>query len=93
MKPTYIGYRSGSESSIKFHQLQYKARSIKCRASYIQAYIPGRAVRSATCNLICERRTQTATGARAFGVVAQKSGTTYLTLYNLATLLPHLKRT
>jgi len=35
-------------------------------------YIPGRAVRSATRNLICERRTKTAPGARDFGVVAPK---------------------
>jgi len=35
-------------------------------------YIPGRAVRSAGRNLICERRTKTASGARAFGVVAPK---------------------
>jgi len=35
-------------------------------------YIPGRVDRSATHNLICERRTKTATGARAFGVVAPK---------------------
>jgi len=31
-----------------------------------------RAVRSASRNLICERRTKTATGARAFGVAAPK---------------------
>jgi len=36
---------------------------------------------------------KTATGARAVGVVALKSGTTYLTLYDLATLLHHVKRT
>jgi len=40
--------------------------------SILQDYIPGRAVRSATRKLICERHTKTATGARAFGVVAPK---------------------
>jgi len=35
-------------------------------------YIPGRAVRSTPRNLICERRTKTATSARAFSVVAPK---------------------
>jgi len=41
------------------------------RASYsLQDYIPGRAVHSASHNLICERRTETPTCARAFGVVA-----------------------
>jgi len=42
------------------------------RRPTIQDYILGRAVRSATRNLICERRTKTATGARAFGVFAPK---------------------
>jgi len=40
--------------------------------SILEDYITGRTVRSATRNLICERRTKTATGARAFGVVAPK---------------------
>jgi len=40
--------------------------------SILQDSIPGRAVCSVTRNLICERRTKTATGARAFGAVAPK---------------------
>jgi len=36
--------------------------------SILQDYIPGRAC--SFCNLICECCTKTATGARAFGVVA-----------------------
>jgi len=40
--------------------------------SILQDYIPGRAVRSATRKLICERITKTATGARVVGVVAPK---------------------
>jgi len=60
---------------IKLHQLPTQARSIKSPTylqSILQDYIPGRAVRSASRNLICEHRTKTATGARAFGVVAPK---------------------
>jgi len=53
----------------------------------------GRAVRSASRNLIYERRTKTATGARAFGVVAPKVWHDYLTQEDLATPLPHFKRT
>jgi len=41
--------------------------------SILQDYIPGRAVRSASGNLFCERRTKTATGARAVVVVAPKA--------------------
>jgi len=48
----------------------------------------GQSCCSAARNLICQRRTKTVTGARAFGVVAPNFGTTYLTLYDLATLLP-----
>jgi len=40
--------------------------------SILQDYILGGAVCSATRNLICERRTKTATGVRAIGVVAPK---------------------
>jgi len=40
--------------------------------SALQDYIPGRAVCSAARKLICECRTKTATGARAFAVVAPK---------------------
>jgi len=42
------------------------------QSSMKTALPPGRAVHSASRNLICERRTNTATGASAFGVVAPK---------------------
>jgi len=44
----------------------------KNQTSILQDYVPGRAVRSVSRNLICERRTKTATGAKAFGLVAPK---------------------
>jgi len=51
------------------------------------------AVCSASRNLICERYTKPVTGARAFVWLPLKSGTTYLTLYDQATPLRHLKGT
>jgi len=59
----------------KVSSITYKARSAKSppyHQSILQDYISGRAVRSASRNLICERPTKTAKGARAFGVVAFK---------------------
>jgi len=54
------------------------------RASYsLQDYIPGRAVHSASRNLICERRTKTATGARACGVHGCPQSLARHTIYRL----------
>jgi len=59
----------------KVSSITYKASSSKSPQylqSILQDYILGRAIRSAARNLICEHRTKTVTGARAFGVVASK---------------------
>jgi len=50
---------------------------------FLPKYIPGRAVGSAS---HCEGCTRTATDVRAFGAVAPKYVTTYLTRYDSATL-------
>jgi len=58
------------------HAITCKALSTKSLPylqSILQDYITGIAVRFVSCNLICEHRTKTATGAGAFGVVAPKA--------------------
>jgi len=75
----------------KFASITYKALSTKSQLylqSIIQDYIPSRTVRSATRNLICAHRTKTATGARALVRLPLGSSTIYMTLYDLATVLP-----
>jgi len=79
---TYLGVHSTPmaswklESTVKlvdsFRTNNYIFYILAHWESILQDYIPGRAVRSASCNLICERRTETTIGARAFGAVAPK---------------------
>jgi len=80
----------------KVASIIYKARSTKSPPylqSILQDYILGRSVRSDSRNLICERRTKTATGARAFSVVVSKIWHDLPDSIRSSDPLRHLKRT
>jgi len=79
----------------KVTSIPYKGRFTKSPPflqNILQDYILGRAVRSAFRNLICEHRSELAQVRELLVWLPLKSGTTYLTLYDLATLLHYLKR-